>query len=132
MAILSNELRIGNLVMDEKNRVVQIHGIESNWNYVWLNHLNGSSIYCFEIERINPILLTPEILEKCGFNIKSPNKDGTFNYWSKELDASIDCEDGNLFRYRIHEKLRTKNIVSLHQLQNLYYALTQTELTYKL
>lgn len=133
--ISANELRVGNwitynpLSVDEGTEIVplQISCVDKEVGVI----LDDGFTNCYTWDEILPIPITPEILEKCGFNSVSRNEDGTYNYWSKQMDASVDYEDENLFRYRIHERVRTKSITSLHQLQNLYYALTGTELTYK-
>ena len=86
-----------------------------------------------------PIPLTEDILLKCGFSVITENEDETHNYWNKEKDCSVDVETFLLtnkiekgFKYRVHERKRTKSIIYLHQLQNLYFALTGEELTIKL
>lgn len=122
--IQPNELRIGNWVKDERGRLVTIHGIESNWNYVWLNHLNGHGIYCLEKERIEPIPLTPEVLEKCGF----------FEYISYYLKSGVRItkflQHGGVDFAYTGDSIYTE-VKHLHQLQNLYFALTGEELEYK-
>lgn len=105
-----NEFRLGNWVLDLYDTPVQINVIDDT------------------VDWAKPIRLTHEILERCGFNSVICNEDGTFNFWSKELDASVDYEDEHLFRYRVYERLRTKKIVYLHDLQNLHFALKGVEI----
>lgn len=107
---ISNELRLGNWVLNLYDSPVQVTVVDDTVTWA------------------KPIRLTPEILERCGFNSVSRNEDGSYNFWSKELDASIDYEDENLFRYRVHERQRTRNIVSVHDLQNLHFALKKVEI----
>ncbi len=79
--------------------------------------------------RANPIPLTPEILEKCGWVWneecnsfeKYPNGDARMNL-QKKFNGGY-----TMFNYVI-KALICENIWHLHQLQNLYFALTGTEL----
>lgn len=119
----ANELRIGNWVMYNGNPE-QIDGIQPSWLWVRLDSMSMS--------HFAPIELTPEILVKAGFETCTQNNDGSYNFWGKNIDTSIDVDTDNLYRYRINERHRTKAIQYLHQLQNLYYALTGFELEIKM
>lgn len=78
------------------------------------------------------IPLTPEILEKAGFEYRiltdwpgwysKPVNGHSMRVWAEGVDA---------FCYSVSE-YHTVNLNSLHQLQNLHYALFQTELTIQL
>lgn len=87
-----------------------------------LNFDNGE----FEI---HGVLLTPEILEKCGF-IHHPEAYPQENW--KTLDGF--CLYGGHDCYIFRELFMTAmgRIQYLHQLQNLYHALTGTHLTINL
>ncbi len=111
--IQANELRIGNWIMRANGFPQRIQAYDYEHT---------------DFNAISSIPLTAEILEAAGFTTVTENADGSYNFWGKEIDASIDIEDGELFRYRVHEKERTKCIQYLHQLQNLYFALTGQEL----
>lgn len=83
---------------------------------------------------IEPIPLTEEWLERFGCmrqKISSLHR----NYWNKDLDFSIDVEftfdKDVLFFYRICGEKRRRPIPYVHQLQNLYFALTGEELKTK-
>jgi len=101
----ANELRIGNWVYDEfKKKDIQT---------------NGSFLFVPEI--LKPIALTDEWLFKFGF---------AFNEWNQvwymsERYFKIDAIDG---AYQFNDDLI---IDSVHQLQNLYFALIGEELTEK-
>ena len=76
-----------------------------------------------------PIPLTPEILEKCGFCIISnPNHTNSFLCYKPMLKLVIDSDSKNI-TLRDYSGVQ-KSITHLHQLQNLYHALTGEELTY--
>jgi hypothetical protein len=88
----------------------------------------------FDLEfKIKPVPLTEEILLKCGFEL------GSNGWYSLEsclfdfncLDISINQEFAAIeygSRYDTHACNLTGNIRYLHQIQNLYFALTNEEL----
>ncbi len=103
----ANELRIGNWVYDDE--YYKIEGWE-------LGADNAD-------EAFDPIPLTPEILEKCGF-VKESDK------WFIS-SSNIHLTVFNLreaFSVYINDKLIVYAVDCLHQLQNLYFALTGEEL----
>jgi hypothetical protein len=115
--IKANELRIGNWVKSNIEQQVTIETIE----YLLNDKISDKSI-------IQPIPLTPEILEKCGFIYKETGSEvyeqerkiyGHLFIWGATSNDTY-CHDfhcGGEIKY-------------LHQLQNLYYAITGEELTY--
>jgi len=116
--IQANELRIGNYFET------------SNINYSKVTSIKQYNVYCesyfpHELELCKPIPLTEEILLKCGF-------EGKLTFWKGLLGVSL--LDGitmiNEFNYDCeYLHVRTRY---LHQLQNLYFALTGEELDIKL
>jgi len=130
--IQGNELRIGNLVQDEL-------GIEK---MLRVYRIDEAAITCgdkefshpYLPETLKPIPLTPEVLEKCGFGARKFIEIGKYSYL--EIDMTV----VNTIGYRaiiqleendegVIERYFMPHIKHLHQLQNLYYALTGTELT---
>jgi len=128
--INNNELRVGNWVALGDYQDVQVNRI--------LDHPNS----------FDPIPLTSEILEKCGFtyskhegitritdDFDEPEKGDTHN-WTLSVGKSGYVQD--LSRFEIvkfgegdylwaYQWLRVK-LTTLHQLQNLFYALSGKEL----
>jgi hypothetical protein len=128
--VQAKELRIGNWV-------------EYNGNYFqW-------DLECFydlieetrDLKIINPIPLTPEILEKAGF-VKSQNKNK--DVWYKQFIRDKDELNSYVFVGKLKDdpkemyyygfespisSVNINNIFHLHQLQNLYWILTGQELT---
>jgi hypothetical protein len=83
---------------------------------------------------VDPIPLTPEILEKCGFvNAYSQFHDGRFIYNLKtlpEIHFQWDSDYDAIIVSKAENDPMMCGCASLHQLQNLYFALTRTELNY--
>lgn len=121
--IKSNELRIGNLVSrrGETSVVVSLDRED-----VWVRL--GGEYGDFErwyFESIDPIPLTPEILEKCGFEEQMYSK-GT---WSCGEVSLLIRDFQPVTMGRDDYELFGKPLQYLHQLQNLVFALTGEELT---
>lgn len=72
------DLSVGDWVQDKKGSIAQIIGIE-NWSdgYALNVRINGTDVGCVSANEIEPIPLTPEILEKNGFK-----KNGEYNEWN--------------------------------------------------
>jgi hypothetical protein len=119
--IKENEIRIGNWVIDntrEKSRYIKLDSNEvyeligtGNWDY------------------IEPIPLTPEILEKAGFEEDKLHE----CYVIKQFGCGVAIEffdnEINLVGHKSAEDLPCKYV---HQLQNLIYSLTGEELMIEL
>lgn len=113
MSIQPNELRLGNW-LSYKGDYYQVEILESN-------------MVIDEFEGIEPIPLSPEILERCGFE-----KDDD-DYLLKIDDRSCLHINFNKERYLIESYdglIKIKNINYLHQLQNLYHSLVGQELQF--
>jgi hypothetical protein len=126
--IKPNDLRIGNLV--GYNFVEdEIYAIRSfDEEHVSLE--NNISFHYIGYDEVEPVEITPFMLEKVGFYIVSDNEYktkfdileyGRFDYIlvkHKLCSSSVRFEGSSLF-----------NIKYVHQLQNLYFSLTGRELT---
>jgi len=115
------EARAGNLVMYD-NRLFQIESISRS-----LPCLNTDEfgIGVVDWNNIQPISLTPEILEKCGFAFKPTGEEVYEQIWS--IDGFEIWEHDSGFCHDFHYGGDVKH---LHQLQNLYFALCGEELNY--
>lgn len=117
-----------------------------NWAYsnITKEYFKVSQLILDQILTCDPIPLTHEILEKCGFVYhKSSGAGGQDEWagmgaWSKPDNGFL---FGWLFRGSVHPKRSlvlhlvgyfNTQIQYLHQLQNIYFALTGTELTINL
>ncbi len=116
------DLRIGNYIQDfeDKPYYFQIESIENNNGDYWVTYRDGS-ISCI-VDALEPIPLTEEWLLKFGF---------------EKIQFHIpDKYDNGKLRIKKDERgfwiIACYNfilITSVHQLQNLYFALTGEELT---
>lgn len=101
------EIRIGNIIRDGKD---SFHSITDADIY---DEIGSSEVFKY----YNPIPLTPEILEACGslspYVISKYSKE----YYSLFFDSVAACN-----------VVGEVELKSLHQLQNLYFALTGEEL----
>ena len=126
--IKANELRIGNWVMYD-NRLFQIEAISRS-----LPCLNTDEfgIGVVDWNNINPIPLTPEILEKCGLKNGNSELDRNVFYSTNKHLAQFSVNISGSFGIYVGVfiALRSVHLEYLHQLQNLYFALTNTELNY--
>ena len=124
----AEELRIGNWVeIDQYGNTRNIIRIDS-----------GSDIDQVVKLRPSPISLSPEILEKCGFeNYQELNSDFNENgFWVMNgiviLQSYLTANFHYSYLANDDDSLSMGlEIKSLQQLQNLYYALCGEELTFK-
>jgi hypothetical protein len=144
--IRANELRIGNAVL-YKNRTWIASEIYEH--HIWLTDLDNAKIgYGIACEQISPIPLNPEILEACGFKSRpynnNPAEEDDAAERGAEYFTDIDgpnCQLGifinDFDKMNSGALLKDNNGYTismgespdfLHQLQNLYFALTASEL----
>ena len=116
------ELRIGNLIMweDESHDIISVTGL----NIEDIDESVGTSNNEIAmIDEFIPIPLTEEWLIKFGFETKGKG-------WYKIRDFyTVRFTDIGVEIHFVHGTLKT--VQSVHSLQNLYFALTGTELILK-
>lgn len=120
--IKANELRFGNWVSVGKIQSTVIGLLED------CVQLQGNAIIN-RFEQINPISLTPEILDKCGFVFRDGDSG---NDWRIKNVKHVTLAADQSTEFKIvfvsvggYEITQCKY---LHQLQNLHYSLTDKEL----
>jgi hypothetical protein len=141
-----NELRVGNLIYagtDENDqpqagKVLQIFEDVIHWTF----DLNQKSINegynSTDLRYVNPILLTPEWMERCGFEKDDERYDGETLIMRRGVIELRHDEDQPLTGYSIAIyddgtlAFVRYSILYLHQLQNLYFALTGEEIQIKM
>ena len=128
-----HELRIGNHIMQKIN--TRIVTVTCTYEHFELISKGGKDIF--------PILLKPELLEKCGF---IENKDYPLLPDAREFKLAlpvIGSHKNEILAYVKNNKecfgravvngfTASNNFYHLHQLENLHYALTGEELAVKL
>jgi hypothetical protein len=117
--IQASELRIGNLALTPRRLIVSIDTITDNCFCA----LNKGSVRWYS--KLNPIPLTEEWLIRFGLMDKPYYK--AFHIGSMEFDIPSmigGCLDNELGL----DEENSIHIQSVHQLQNLYFALTGEEL----
>lgn len=124
--LTASELRIGNLIQTDYEGVMEVVNINSErLEYIDAKKPNYRAIGRFELAFVEPIPLTEEWLLK--FNILR-DYDGLF-ILSDNLKLSLGIDNAKIFYNGIYHLHTIKGFV--HSLQNLYFALTNTELTIK-
>lgn len=133
----AKDLRIGNLVLRENKGIVEIVSLSED--SVWHKRISDFTTIQKHISFFNPIPLTEEWLRKFGFITLDneidfiewgldDNKNGAeFSIISDGFDKRVPL----YFEYDLGQYLIRKKIKYVHQLQNLYFALTREELNFK-
>ena len=117
------ELRIGNWVISPHDDTIQVVGINPEETLDILIDKGGMASH-----RTNPIPITKKWLKRLGFKLKT---DYEINYLLSPKD-----ENGSRLNFRLLDKglkiqfnmFHAVEIQHVHQLQNLYFALTGEEL----
>ena len=113
--IQANELRVGNYVQDSCGRYDKCNNIRYDWDSAF------------------GVPLTPEILEKCGFKKRDEEFNSLFRLGKVQVYTQVYSENNNIFfAYSFGYDIEETEIKYLHQLQNLYFALTGEELNIQL
>lgn len=128
------ELRIGNWVtynpssVDDGTDIVPLEVVSIETDYEKGVALSDGFNNVYGFDEILPIPLTPELLEACGFEkgIELQDFNGVYNYYQNGKVQGNFYRNSNTFHPEWDKFATLKH---LHQLQNLYFALTQTELT---
>jgi hypothetical protein len=156
MSIQANELRIGNYLYDDDSDDIMVVSMIESKEYAKFNNDNAfSNITAFKIAindgyyegDFRPIPLTEELLLKFGF-VKYQWMNGYFintifgdlmiQFYKTEIHlfftkVSYDSQGMTFYgRKFINNKTSFTDCKYVHQLQNLYFALTGEELTIKL
>ena len=129
----AQELRIGNWVLidGKPERIDSIVTSSSNFLYDGVNAEIEDGYYgdySVMVKDPEPIPITPEILEKAGFEFESRGVDAFEQIWSCNGIEIWQHDEGFSQDYSPY----SVDIKHLHQLQNLYFALTGEELDIEL
>lgn len=132
--IQAHEIKVGNRFIRELRNS---KGLEYDHDFVlteeWMGKLFGDNT-SIALQDLNPISLSPEIIEKLGFAGKY--KSCGYNYQKDGVHiSSQDTDDlGNSLEnyvFHVYVDYKYEPIYFLHDLQNRFYSLTKTELNYQ-
>lgn len=133
----ANELRIGNWISDRGGKEWQIDHWESEYKVASKAPFLYSDDVFFvvtghplteDIHFLKPIPLTEEWLKR--FGLERDGCKGIYAFQFLDMDINIH-KSYNIWRLTFERVDRIMNIRSVHQLQNLYFALTGKELEWK-
>jgi len=126
--IQNNQLRIGNYVADRSGKICKVVTIHESGS-IRLSAIDGSYRYeSFMDSTVGEILITNQLLNNCKGLNKVPNTD----YFIAKLETNIrfafignflHCSMGNDKHGVLYKALKY-----IHELQNLYFMLTNEEL----
>lgn len=129
--ISANELRIGNVIQVIDGNIIEVESIDFRQYGI---NLTESCIPLYYSSDIYGIPLTEEILLKCGF--EKINRHGEIYFLNGDCFELHQFNQYGHFSYTCGDNLKgnfvSTRIDSLHQLQNLYFALTGKELEIKI
>lgn len=129
----ASELRIDNLVFDIHETLSKIKCIDTTHGIGYLCYWNSGALYEeneIDISEFTPIPLTEEWLVRLGFEMFGDDTGGhiDINY---SIELQIDISKNESTFSSIYDTIEGPEIKYVHQLQNLYFALVQKELTIK-
>lgn len=108
------ELRIGNVVLNQEGQIDTVESIVKYTSAIRINDINDGAF--------KPIPLTEEWLLRLGFKADWP-------YFKPQDDSTLELKkEDSGFSFWVDDQW-IRLVESVHQLQNLYFALTGEELT---
>lgn len=125
----ANELKLNNYILLRGNlcQIVSISGLISESVSAVMIDKHGEKRHLYgEMKDIEGIKLTSEILLNQGF---TRDTEIDYRYYLDNISIAIDIDD---FGLRLSDSWEYNKILYIHQLQNLYFALTGQELTINL
>lgn len=130
--IESHQLRIGNLILDEDGGIMPIVSIITApftklpipIDYPCVFHQGSLYSSC---SSLRGIAITPEWLEKCGFEKTFDCTDGRKEYSKKGSKMILYYSKHNTIE-GVSESTYSTKLKFVHELQNLHHALTGNEL----
>ena len=127
----TNELRIGNFVATEGIDFVEVSKIDADFGICYKIPQEFGQFYPYK--EVEPIPLTEEWLMNLGFKKYTYWRPNNLDYYHSDLkEFCIISGQVRLYTDDPYEFFKIpQNIQFVHQLQNLYFALTGEELTIK-
>lgn len=126
------ELRIGNLLKCG-DKIVEVEDIgDTGINLQWMHEMSG---FDYDYGQLAPIELSPEWLEKLGFNrfangAYHRNEMRTWRIWYDDYEKAVTyCTD--IYQELGHAVYLPIRLEYVHQLQNIYFMMNEVELELK-
>ena len=133
--ITANELRVGNIVRLNQSKLWNDDS-KGTLHTITVNDFCIQSNGVYDWEQMDYVALTPEIIEQCGFekeDITTHANGGTQQGYYKDFIMMLPVASGKAwYAAPFGYPLAPQRTFYLHQLQNLYFALTGKELTVNL
>lgn len=121
------ELRLGNMVhTPDTNQNIPVSALNSFTNQVYVNNNILAPVFA---DKVEPIALTEDLIFKCGFSQiygsdpQEPN--AMLLYYNPTGDFTIMAMENDRSTFHYETGI---TVASVHQLQNLHFALTGKEL----
>jgi hypothetical protein len=141
MSIELKSLRLGNLVFDDENKIMKVARIETKQYTEW-NNGDEFSIVIEDILKqnsyyqslINGIPITEEWLLKLGFNKQYQKGFIGIDVHNSDFVLTApkvmgEWQEGYAYQYYAGNVPKFRELKYIHQLQNLFYSITEVELT---
>lgn len=130
--LTASELRTGNLIQTDYEGTMEVVNINSErLEYIDAKKPNYRAIGRFELAFVKPIPLTEEWLLKFGFEKVSRTWRFILPVGICELGIRYSSANPSYYSAFINEQFMTREIQYVHQLQNLFFAITNEELIIK-
>lgn len=139
MALTAKELRMGNYVLDRGDKIIRIDWWETLNKACMDMNINGQKVHPLteNVEYCQPIPLTEQWLLDFGFI-----KDGNGHWWKNLVTHYLELIEMNKWFFPVfvelpelsneqEQRVGLPRIGSVHEMQNLFFALTGEELTIK-
>lgn len=130
--VKANELRLGSLIL-HNGEIVSVYSIEHRYKTVFrINDIDVDERIIGD--KYQPIPLTPELLEACGFEHKGGwmGKKFVTQIFHTETEIVFEVMGKVLVIYANDVRLRMIDQPALHQVTNCWYEFTGTELSINL
>lgn len=126
--IQPNELRLGNYV-SQLGAVCQVVAVSAKINdSVYISQLGDTRSEGFTPESIDPIPLSDEWLAKFGFDDDGFRQYTLLNWGVKVVESLASKGSWIIYQGFLRQFQEIAEVQYIHQLQNLYFALTGEEL----
>jgi hypothetical protein len=136
----ARELGVGNIVLCDYDLGEVIEIMQEQIKFRILNPKQGKDdIHVIHLNNVHPIPLTRDMLTDCGFVSQGFGEDGidinensVLGYWRISPPIIMHYEvAGEVSDISTSFQTKFPHIKNLHQLQNLYFAMTGNELNYQ-